>query len=67
MLRAWCRSDCISSRVIYFDFLHVFVASATDPQHYFWIGGTDSVLEGEWFWAKTGDSVTVCIVNLNLN
>ncbi|KAL4230747.1 hypothetical protein ACF0H5_011122 [Mactra antiquata] len=33
-------------------------ASITDPEKYFWIGGTDAVSEGEWIWSTVYRPIT---------
>ncbi|KAH3843092.1 galactose-specific lectin nattectin-like [Dreissena polymorpha] len=34
------------------------MGSQTDPLKFFWLGGTDAVSEGEWFWANIVEPIT---------
>ncbi|XP_060589123.1 perlucin-like [Ruditapes philippinarum] len=39
-------------------YLKNFSASATDKDHYYWIGGTDAVSEGSWYWINVVKPIT---------
>lgn len=36
----------------------------TDTSHTWWVGGTDAVTEGEWFWAKIVQPFEVSFLSL---
>ncbi|XP_052778675.1 galactose-specific lectin nattectin-like [Mya arenaria] len=37
--------------------MKLFLGSQTDSAHYYWLGGTDAVSEGEWYWANIVEKI----------
>lgn len=45
-----------------YNYVFLMLASNTDPNHYFWLGGTDAVSEGEWIWSLVVRPISVRFV-----